>query len=50
LRSSGILSLVIGCRILSEWITPSSEPSAAYTFETVPFVIGLRLASEGAES
>jgi hypothetical protein len=50
LRSWGILALEIGWRILSEWITPIREPSAAYTLETAPFVIGLRLASEGAES
>jgi hypothetical protein len=34
---------------LSEWITPIREPSAAYTFDTAPLVIGLRLAREGAE-
>ena len=36
LRSCGILSLAIGWRMLSEWINPIREPSAAYTFETVP--------------
>ncbi len=35
--------------MLSEWITPIREPSAAYTFETVPFEIGLSEAIEGAE-
>jgi hypothetical protein len=36
--------------MLSEWITPSREPSAAYTLEMVPFEIGRSDAIEGAES
>src|SRR5262245_55285135 len=36
--------------MLSEWITPSREPLAAYTFETAPLEIGLSEAIEGAES
>jgi hypothetical protein len=36
--------------MVSEWITPIREPSAAYTLDTAPFVIGCSDASEGAES
>jgi hypothetical protein len=44
-----ILSPVTGSRIVSEWITPSREPSAAYTCVTRACLRACRLLSAGAE-
>ncbi len=47
---SGIRCSGIGVRISSDWMNPSSRPSAANTAELVPWSIGFSDSSAGAEA